>query len=343
MQSIGITGLIFVFLIKKIVNKKNKLKGSYMKLSSCIHEFFTHYIKNIRGLSPQTLSSYKVSFKLLLPFAGNFLGKKINDIEIQDLKTNLILSFLESLESDRNNCVRTRNIRLAAIKSLAKMIRLLHPECKDVASRIMNIPQKKESKPLVDFLSQEELLKVFNCVNLQKKDGFRDYVILHLLYDSGARASEIADIKIDDINVNNKTVAILGKGQRYRIVQIWEKTVQLVERYAKKYRNPPKLGHQDYLFINQRGEKMTRHGIYRICKKYLSKALPEKRLINLNSVHCFRHYVESFYMGSVLIIILGFTSFHTKTLPILLHQFLHKSCNQSIKFSSSSHFGISSL
>ena len=116
------------------------------------------------------------------------------------------------------------------------MIRLLHPEFKDDANRILNIPQKRESKPLVGFLSQEELLNVFNSVDLQKKDGFRDYVILHLLYDSGARASEITDIKIDDINVNDKTVAILGKGQRYRIVQIWEKTVKLVERYAKEYR-----------------------------------------------------------------------------------------------------------
>jgi len=262
-----------------------------MQLSSCIHEFFTYYLRDIRGLSSQTLSSYKVTFKLFLPFAGKYLDKKINSIEIKDLTTNLILSFLDSLESDRKNCVRTRNIRLAAIKSLAKMIRLLHPEIKDDADRIMSIPQKRELKPLVGFLSQEELLNVFNSVNLQKKDGYRDYVILHLLYDSAARASEIADIKIDDINVNDKTIAILGKGQRYRIVQVWEKTIQLVERYAKEYRNPPKLGYQDYLFINQRGEKLTRHGIYRICKKYLSKALPEKRLINLNSVHCFRHSV----------------------------------------------------
>jgi len=262
-----------------------------MKLSSCIQEFFTYYLRDIRGLSPQTLSSYKVTFKLFLPFAAKHLDKKINTIEIKDLTTNLILSFLDSLESDRKNCVRTRNIRLAAIKSLAKMIRLLHPEIKDDADRIINIPQKRELKPLVGFLSQEELLTVFDSVNLQKRDGFRDYVILHLLYDSATRASEIADIKIDDINVNDKTIAILGKGQRYRIVQVWEKTIQLVERYAKEYRNPPKLGYQDYLFINQRGEKLTRHGIYRICKKYLSTALPEKRLKNLNSVHCFRHSV----------------------------------------------------
>ena len=262
-----------------------------MQLSSCIHKFFTYYLRDIRGLSPQTLSSYKVTFKLFLPFAAKYLNKKINSIEIKDLTTNLILSFLDSLESDRNNCVRTRNIRLAAIKSLAKMIRLLYPEIKDDANRITNIPQKRELKPLVGFLSQEELLDVFSSVNLQKQNGFRDYVILHLLYDSGGRASEITDIKIDDINVNDKTIAILGKGQRYRIVQVWEKTIQLVERYVKEYRNQPKLGYQDYLFINQRGEKLTRHGIYRICKKYLCKALPEKRLIHLNSVHCFRHSI----------------------------------------------------
>jgi hypothetical protein len=120
------------------------------------------------------LSSYKVTFKLLLPYASQYLDKKLNAITIQDLSTDLILSFLDSLESDRKNCVRTRNIRLAAIKSLAKMIRLLHPEFEDDANRILNIPQKRESKPLVGFLSQEELLNVFNIVDLQKKDGFRD-------------------------------------------------------------------------------------------------------------------------------------------------------------------------
>jgi site-specific recombinase XerD len=260
-----------------------------MKLTVCIHNFFTTWLRKVKGASPHTDNSYKQTFSLFLPFAGNYLNKKISSILLDDLKTELILSFLEHLETDRKNSVKTRNIRLSAIKSMAKMIRLFYPEHKDVANTILSIPQKRESKPLVDFLTQDELLDVFKNVDLQKKDGFRDYVILHLLYDSGARAQEIGNIKINDIDCNACTVAILGKGQRYRLVQVWEKTIKMVERYINIYRRSPVQENMDYLFINQRGGKLSRHGIYRICEKYIRKALPEKRLARLNFVHCFRH------------------------------------------------------
>jgi len=260
-----------------------------MRLNACIHEFFTNWLKKVKGVSPQTVNSYKQAFRLFLPFAAKYLNKKINRLQLDDLKTDLILSFLEHLETERKNSVKTRNIRLSAIKSMAKMIRLFYPEYKDLANTILSIPQKLESKPLVGFLTQDELLDVFSSVDLQKKDGFRDYVILHLLYDSGARAQEAGNIKMDDIDYNARTVAILGKGQRYRVVQVWEKTIQLVERYIKEYRRLPVQKYPDYLFINQRGEKFSRHGIYRICEKYIRKALPEKRLARLNFAHCFRH------------------------------------------------------
>ena len=243
----------------------------------------------MKGSSPQTIANYKNTFTLFLPFAASFLDKKINSLQVDDLKIDLILSFLEHLETGRNNSVRTRNIRLAAIKSMAKMILLLHTEYQKIANTISNIPYKREVKPLVGYLTQDELLDVFNSVDLQKKDGFRDYVVLHLLYDSGARAQEITDIKLDDIDSKAFTVAILGKGQRYRMVQVWEKTIQLVEQYIQKYRRSPEQKYQKYLFINQRGKKFSRYGIYRICEKYIKKALPEKRLIHLNFAHCFRH------------------------------------------------------
>jgi site-specific recombinase XerD len=114
-------------------------------------------------------------------------------------------------------------------------------------------------------------------------------VILHLLYDSGARAQEAGNIKMDDIDYIAYTVSILGKGQRYRLVQLWEKTIQLVEQYIKNYRRSPDQKYIDYLFINQRGQKLSRHGIYRICEKYIRKALPEKRLGQLHFAHCFRY------------------------------------------------------
>ena len=132
-------------------------------------------------------------------------------------------------------------------------------------------------------------MKVFDQVNLKNNQGFRDYTILHLLYDSGARASEIAGLKIDYFDPDHKTLTILGKGDRYRQLELWPKTVELIKKYVADYRKPPKPLHGDVLFTNQRREAMTRFGIHRLCQKYLKSALPEKRMKSLNPVHSFRH------------------------------------------------------
>jgi len=136
-------------------------------------------------------------------------------------------------------------------------------------------------------------------VDLKKKDGLRDYVLLHLLYDSGARASEVAMLKLDYLNAQEETLAICGKGNRYRIIRLEIKTVQLLQFYIKKCRVTPRPPYRDYLFISQRREALTRHGIYRVCRKYLEKALPKKRLKHINPVHSFRHScaVRMLYRG----------------------------------------------
>ena len=135
----------------------------------------------------------------------------------------------------------------------------------------------------------EEINKVFNAVDLTKKEGMRDYTILHLLFDSGARASEIATLNLDYFYHQNKTLAILGKGNRYRLINLWPKTASLIKEYILNYRPGPKPMYLNRLFINQRKNELTRHGINRLCKKYLSKALSQKRLRGLSPVHSFRH------------------------------------------------------
>ena len=97
-------------------------KKEIIKLTECIHEFFTTYLKKVKGASPQTNDSYKNAFSLFLPFAAKHLNKKINSLKLDDLKTDLILSFLEYLETSRKNSVKTRNLRLSAIKSMAKRV-----------------------------------------------------------------------------------------------------------------------------------------------------------------------------------------------------------------------------
>lgn len=270
-----------------------------MKLSPLIHQFFDHYLPHIKGVSPHTVKAYRDAFRLFLPFAAKFYGIKVRSLRVELISSELIIAFLEELQRERKNLVKTRNQRLAALKSFAKMIRFKYPEHLEMANTILNIPQKRAQKPLIGFLYQDEILQVFQAVDLKTKEGFRDYALLHLLYDSGARATEIATLNLDYFDPQKRTLAILGKGNRFRLIQLEPKPSHLLQLYIRKYRISPQPPYQDRLFINQRGEELTRHGIYRICRKYLKKALPPKRLKNINSVHSFRHSraIDMLYSG----------------------------------------------
>ncbi len=260
-----------------------------MKLSTCIRCFFVQYLPQIKGVSDHTTKSYRDTFSLFLPFAAKHLSIKIESLQLDHLSPDLILEFLYYLETERSNTGRTRNIRLATLKSFAKMVRLMYPGKRKLAERILSIPKKRTQKQLIGFLYPEEVFKVLEKVDIKKNDGPRDYTILQLLYDSGARASEIANLKLDYFDPHNQTLVILGKGNRYRQIKLSPKTTDLMKLYISKYRKDGKSLYQHRLFINKHGKGFTRHGIYFICKKYLFMALTAKRLNNINPAHSFRH------------------------------------------------------
>jgi len=270
-----------------------------MKLSPLVHQFFDQYLPHTKGVSYHTVQTYRDAFRLFLPFAASFYTIKVKSLRVEHISTEVIIAFLEGLENERKNLVNTRNQRLAALKSFAKMIRFMHPEKQEVANTILNIPQKRTQKRLIGFLYQDEMLKLFQAVDLKRKEGLRDYALLHLLYDSGARASEITTLNLDYFDKKKRTLAILGKGNRFRLIKLESKTCQLLQLYIRKYRGSPHRLYQNRIFINQRGQELSRHGIYRICKKYLEKALPPKRLKNINPVHSLRHSraVDMLYSG----------------------------------------------
>ena len=224
-----------------------------MKLSLCIHQFFNHYLPHIKGVSHHTIKSYRDTFKLFLPFAARHYGIKIRSLRLKQISSDLIMAFFDELQHERKNLPKTRNLRLAAFKSFAKMLSFMFPEERELADRILNIPQKRTQKPLIGFLYQEEVMKVFESVDLKRNGGFRDYALLHLLYDSGARASEIATLNMDYFNPEQKTLAILGKGDRYRLIELEPRTVKLLQIYIAKYRVTPRPPYQHRLFVNQRG------------------------------------------------------------------------------------------
>jgi integrase/recombinase XerD len=260
-----------------------------MRLSAFIHQFFERYLSHIKGVSPNSIKAYRDTFKLFLPFAASHYKINVDSLSLSHFTPEVILSFLDYLESERENTAKTRNHRLAAIKSLAKMIRFMHPQWAALMDKIIFIPQKRTQRQLIGFLYPEEIDKVLNAVDMKTALGFRDYTILQLLFESGARASELAALNLDYLNPEQCTLAILGKGNRFRQIQLSLTTVKMVHAYIVNYRRKPKPAYAKRLFISQHGKALTRHGIYRLCRKYLRSALSKKRLEVLNPVHSFRH------------------------------------------------------
>ena len=169
------------------------------------------------------------------------------------------------------------------------MIRFMYPQWSASMDKIIFIPQKRTQRQLIGFLYPEEIDTVLNAVDMNTALGFRDYTILQLLFESGARASEIAALNLDYLNPEQCTLAILGKGNRFRQIELSPTTVKMIKAYIVNYRRKPMPTYAKRLFISQHGKALTRHGIYRLCRKYLRLALPEKRLEVLNPVHSFRH------------------------------------------------------
>jgi len=270
-----------------------------MKLTPLVHQFFDRYLPHIKGLRPYTIKAYRDVFKLFLPFAAKHYHIKIKSLQVEHLCSELILSFLHELQKGRKNLPRTTNQRLAALKSFARMIRFMYPDYRELTDTILNIPQMRYQRSLIGFLYHDEILQVFKAVDLRGREGFRDYALLHLLFDSGARATEITTLNQDYFDPQKKTLAILGKGDRFRLINLESKTSELLQIYIDRYRTQPKPIYQHRLFINQRGEQLTRHGVNRICRKYLSKTLSPKRLKHINPVHSFRHAraVDLLYRG----------------------------------------------
>lgn len=260
-----------------------------MKLLPCVHTFFNRYLTSIKGVSPHTIKTYRDVFSVFLPYVARYHGVQTGSLKLAYISRELILAFLNHLEVERKNTTKTRNQRLAVLKSFAKMIRLLYPEHTDTAQTILNIPQKRTQKKLIGYMAHDEIMKVLDGVDIRKNEGFRDFTILHLLFDSGARASEISTLNLDFLDLQKNTLSLLGKGNRYRQIEIWPRTAHLLKLYISKYRRTPKPLFAHRLFISQRGEELSRHGIHSMCKIYLAKSLSQKRLKQLNPVHSFRH------------------------------------------------------
>lgn len=259
-------------------------------LGASLRGFFCDYLPHLRGMSSHTVLSYRDSIKLLLQFLAKEKNASISDLDIKNIGADEIITFLDNLEKNRHNGISTRNVRLSAIHSFFRYLAGTHPEHIDRSQRILSIPFKRTHTRIIEYLEFEEIMTVLQAVDRSKPDGRRNYILLALMFNTGARVQEIVDLKANDLQLSRPfSICIHGKGRKERICPIWEQTAMLLHEYTEErgidIRQPVTV------FINHLGTPLTRFGVRYILAKYLRNAavvqpsLGKKRL----HPHCMRH------------------------------------------------------
>jgi integrase/recombinase XerD len=258
-------------------------------LSKALHAFFTDYLTRQRAMSPHTLHSYRDSLKLLLRFVA---GKKRDPsaLTVEQLTGNQILAFLEHLETGRHNKACTRNVRLTAIHSFFRYLGSLYPEHLEQAQRVLSIPFKRAAIREIHHLDLAEIQAVLKSIDRSSPDGRRDLVLVSLLFNTGARVSEIVDLQASDLRLRPPASVLLrGKGRKERVCPLWPETVNLIRKLLEELGVHP--DRPEMVFRNHWGRPLTRFGVRLILRKHVRAAasnvpsLKQKRL----HPHCLRH------------------------------------------------------
>lgn len=256
--------------------------------TKALTSYFSTYLPETCGVSPNTCNSYRDAFKLLLLYFQEEKGVPANSIELRMLNRNLASDFLDWLEAQRKVSVTTRNQRLAAMKAFAHYVQYINPEYLENCTDIIAMRPKKHEKPVIPFLTEEELKALLTQPDPSTRHGLRDLTLLSLLYDSGARVQEITDLKLKDIRLTNPAMATLtGKGRKARQVPLMKETCKLLDAYIRNFNlNSEPL--TSPLFFNQKGQALSRYGITYILKKYVSQAELDSDTRKI-SPHVLRH------------------------------------------------------
>lgn len=256
--------------------------------TKALTSYFSTYLLETCGVSPNTCNSYRDAFKLLLLYFQEEKGVPANSIELRMLNRNLVSDFLDWLEVQRKVSVTTRNQRLAAMKAFAHYVQYRNPEYLENCTDIIAMRPKKHEKPVIPFLTEEELKALLAQPDPSTRHGLRDLTLLSLLYDSGARVQEITDLKLKDIRLTNPAmVTLTGKGRKARQVPLMKETCKLLDAYIRNFNlNSEPL--TSPLLFNQKGQALSRYGITYILKKYVSQAELDSDTRKI-SPHVLRH------------------------------------------------------
>jgi len=264
--------------------------------------YLASYLPGQRGISANTIKSYGDTFRLLLIYCRDHRNVQPEKLTIAQFNDSLIVEFLNWLEQERSNSISTRNQRLTAIHAFCRYLLTETPQHMALLQRNLSIPLKKYAKPQLGYLSSDEIAKILSGPDLETPAGRRDLTILALLYDSGARVSELVNLRVRDIRLDEfPTITLNGKGMKIRYVPIMHKTAELLNNYlAEKHLTTPDKS-DNPLFVNRQGQKLTRAGITYILSKYSQDMqISPHTLRHSKAMHLLQAGVNIVYIRDIL-------------------------------------------
>jgi integrase/recombinase XerD len=260
--------------------------------SKSLTDFLSKYLPGERGMSANTINSYKTSFILFIGFFESQKKIRINKLSLKDITKECIVEFLEWLQRERKCSDSTRNVRLAAIHSFFNFLQYEVPENINEWQKILSIKVKKVKKGTMNYLTIEGVKLLFAQPDLSTKKGMRDLTMLALMYDSAARVQEVIDLTASSVRLTKPyTIKLVGKGNKARIVPLMDQQVVHLKNYMEMNHLLEPHVNMHPLFYNSRREKLTRAGVHYILQNYVRAArMKDQKLVPEKiSPHSLRH------------------------------------------------------
>ncbi len=248
------------------------MKPTQSLLGPHLQSFFTEHLTRNKRVSPQTIASVRDSFRILLEFLRTQTGIEPAKLQVTDLNAAAILTFLDHLEQKRGNSVRSRNVRLSAIRTFFRYLALYDPDRLGQVTQVMAIPVKRQEKKLVGALTREEMDALLAVPDRSTWGGRRDHALLLTMYNTGARVSEMTTLRREQVRMGATSyIELHGKGRKERTVPLWPHTARTLEAWFKELAT---TSSGTIAFPNARGHQMARDGVEYLLRQVVKKALP---------------------------------------------------------------------
>jgi integrase/recombinase XerD len=235
-----------------------------------IAAFLRERLPHQRGASVHTCEAYAYAFKLLFEYASARFGQPPSQLSLEQLDAALVMAFLDHLETVRGNSPSTRNARLIAIKSFMAFVEYRVPALIEQSRQIHAIPTKRTDTPLVHHLGRKEIEALLNAPNLESRSGIRDRAMVHLCFAAGLRVAELVTLPLSALTLHPAaSLRVTGKGRRERTLPLWKQVAADLRAWLAVRRTQPGV---EELFVNARGQPMTRSGFEYVLAKHTPTA-----------------------------------------------------------------------